>query len=289
LKKKNVIQVKKWATVKGLTIDFRVPNLILPDSTIDAAVDAVNQIVNDYAPPYNLMVSGGIDSQAMLYAWKLSNHTFNAISFVYNEGMNEHDLVQLKEFAKRENIDITYFSLDFLNFAKNEYDSIAVKYQCSSPQISTHIKFTQIVGGTCVFSGNFLHRRGAALTHAVLGLYRYSLSAEGKNTVPYFFLYTPELAYSLRKYRTKCSEGTQDEKIDLYQQAGFPIIPQPQKFTGFEKLKDYYDEHYGYVVKDKSKIRYMRRPSHRAFDWILRYPYEEKFKHYGVHRYLLNP
>ena len=280
--------MKKWVKIKDNIIDFTVPDLILPRSPIYAAIDAVNKIVKEYPSPYHVLASGGIDSQAMLYAWKLSNQPHNVISFQYNDGMNAHDLDTLKEFSAKENINVTYIHFDFFSFIKNEYDAMANRYQCSSPLISAYIRFTEILGGTCVFSGNFLGISGAFLTHAILALHRHSLTDSGKNTIPYFFLHTPELAYSLRNYDISTAH-THEGKIDLYKQAHFPIIPQSQKFSGFEKYKDYYDQYYGDIYKNReTRMKYARKPSQRAFDWILRYPYEEKFNdpHY---KFMLNP
>ena len=108
--------MKKWVKIKDNIIDFTVPDLILPRSPIYAAIDAVNKIVKEYPSPYHVLASGGIDSQAMLYAWKLSNQPHNVISFQYNDGMNAHDLDTLKEFSAKENINVTYIHFDFFSF-----------------------------------------------------------------------------------------------------------------------------------------------------------------------------
>lgn len=280
--------MKNWATIKDDAIDFTVLDLKLPKSTIYASIDAVNKIVEEYPPPYRLLVSGGIDSQAMLYAWKLSNQPYQAVSFVYNDFMNEHDLVTLREFSNKENITVDYIPFDYFSFLANEYDHFANKYLCSSPQITAYIKFTQMLEGTCIFSGNFLLYDSAVLTYAMLGLYRYSLTEEGKNTVPYFFLHTPELAYSMRNHDI-LKPHTYEHRVNLYKQAHFPIIAQEQKYSGFEKYKEYYDKHHREVYKNKEiRMKYAIKPSQRIFDWIFRYPYEEKFNDPQL-KFILNP
>lgn len=278
----------KWIKVNDNEIDFRTDNKFIPKSTLYASIDAVNKIVRDYPPPYNLMVSGGIDSQAMLYSWKLSNQPFQATSFVYNDNMNEHDLESLKEFSNKENIKINYLPFDFFLFLENDYDNLANKFKCSSPMITAYIKMSQLAGGTTIFSGNFLFKKGAILSSAILGLYRYSLTEQGKNVIPYFFLYTPELAYSMRNY-DQSNEHTNEGKIQLYKQAHFPIIPQKQKYSGFEKYKDYFDDHRKDVYKNREiRMKYANKPSQRIFDWIYRYPYEEKFNDPEL-KFILNP
>jgi hypothetical protein len=229
-------------------------------------------------------VSGGIDSQAMLYAWKTSNHPFNVYTFRYNQTYNIHDIKTLFLFCEQENIPYTIVDFDYFKFLKEEYDSIAKKYKCSSPQISMHIKMATMFTGTSVFSGNFLATGSAVLSYAILGIYRYSRTNEGKNTIPYFFLHTPELAYSMYGFK-QCNFDEMNElertgylrKSHAYNLVGFPVIPQEGKFTGFEKFKEHYDSH-TYVKDDpKNRLKFGSKPSARPFDWLFRYPYEDMF------------
>jgi hypothetical protein len=274
-----------WVKIKDQLVDFTVSEFKeTVKSPIQAAVEAVDDIVKNYPPPYNLFVSGGIDSQAMLYAWKISNHPFNVYTFRYNETYNIHDIKTLFLFCERESIPYTIVDFDYFKFLEEEYDGIAKNYKCSSPQISMHIKMASMFTGTNVFSGNFLTTGAAVLSHAILGIYRYSITSEGKNTIPYFFLHTPELAYSMHGFK----QGNFDEMNELersgyrrkahaYNLVGFPVIPQEGKFTGFEKFKEHYDSH-TYVKDDpKNRLKFGNKASARPFDWLFRYPYEELF------------
>jgi hypothetical protein len=274
-----------WVKITDQLLDFTVSEFKeTVQSPIQAAVEAVNDIVKNYPPPYNLFVSGGIDSQAMLYAWKISNQPFNAYTFRYNETYNVHDIQTLFLFCERENIPYTIVDFDYFKFLEEEYDSIAKKYNCSSPQISMHIKMATMFTGTNVFSGNFLLTQSAELTPAILGIYRYSRTNEGKNTIPYFFLHTPELAYSIHGFKQdNFSEIHELEtlgyqyKAQVYNLVGFPVIPQEKKFTGFEKFKEHYDSHTYVKDNPKNRLRFGNKPSARPFDWLFRYPYEDLF------------
>jgi hypothetical protein len=275
-----------WATIEGTVLDFAIPSFKeTVRDPLTAAIEAVNDIVNNYPAPYNLMVSGGLDSQAMLYAWKMSGHPFNAYCFRYNKTFNEHDIKTLPIFCEQENISYTIVDFDYFKFLEEEYDSIAKRYKCSSPQISMHIKMASFFEGTCMYSGNFLNIQSASLTYALLGVYRFSQTSEGKNIVPYFFLHTPELAYSfnfLGQHRN-IKDGRYKSILPYYnrvidcQLAGFPVVAQEKKLNGFEKFKEYYDSH-GYVLKDfRNKMKWHSKPSQRPFDWLFRYPYEDQF------------
>jgi hypothetical protein len=274
-----------WVKVTDQLVDFTVSEFKeTVKSPIQAAVEAVNDIVKNYPPPHNLFVSGGIDSQAMLYAWKISNHPFNVYTFRYNQTYNIHDIKTLFLFCERESIPYTIVDFDYFKFLEEEYDGIAKKYKCSSPQISMHIKMANMFTGTNVFSGNFLLQESAVLTHAILGIYRYSRTSEGKNTIPYFFLHTPELAYSMHGFKqynfdqiNELEKLAYRRKARVYNLVGFPVIPQEQKFTGFEKFKEHYDSH-TYVKDDpKNRLKFGNKASARPFDWLFRYPYEELF------------
>jgi hypothetical protein len=285
-----------WVKITDQLVDFTVSEFKeTVKSPIQAAVEAVNDIVKNYPPPYNLFVSGGIDSQAMLYAWKTSNHPFNVYTFRYNETYNIHDIKTLFLFCERENIPYTIVDFDYFKFLEEEYDGIAKKYKCSSPQISMHIKMANMFTGTNVFSGNFLLQESAVLTHAILGIYRYSRTSEGKNTIPYFFLHTPELAYSMHGFKQDNFDKINEleklgyrRKARVYNLVGFPVMPQEQKFTGFEKFKEHYDSH-TYVKDDpKNRLKFGNKDSARPFDWLFRYPYEELFGEPRLN-FILNP
>lgn len=273
-----------WVKVYDKLLDFTVREFKeTVKSPMSAAIEAVNNIVANYPAPYNLLVSGGVDSQAMLYAWKMSGHPFNAISFRFNQNFNWHDIKTLPQFCEQESIDYQIIDFDYLSFLENEYDTIAKKYRCSSPQISMHIKMATMLHGTRVFAGNFLSTYDAHLSYAILGTYRFSMTEEGKNTIPYFFLHTPELAYSLNYFRKSgyedqlLTDSPYTDRVNEYQAMGFPVIGQDKKFNGFEKFKEHYDSH-TYVLEDRNnRLKYHSKASQRPFDWLFRYPYERMF------------
>lgn len=240
-----------------------------------AALYTVDTIVRDYPAPYNLMLSGGVDSQAMLWAWYQSGHEFKAYTVRYNTDMNDFDLVQLIEFTDKYDIPITFVDFDLLNFLQNEYDAWANTYNCSSPQICAHMKFSSMIpDGTSIFSGNFIDSQISILNYTIMGIIRYASICQ-KSIVPFFFLETPELAYAFDLYTTTDNIDWYSRKIEAYHAGGFPVIRQNTKYSGFEKVKDYYDVTYDLTVQ--YKLQYSGNLSCRTFDLMLRYPYDKKF------------
>lgn len=283
-----------WITVSQENNDFYFyykqykPVNVLPRK---AALDTIEHIQKNYPPPYTLMLSGGVDSQAMLYAWLLSGTPFQTFSGRYNINANAHDLKTLDLFAKKFHVDINYFDIDVLSFLQDEYFDYVEKYRCGSPHIITFIKMIEMISeGTPIMAGNFCSAEGEGrpvIDKNNFTLYRYSLQT-GKPLVPFFFTETRELFYSFyeqeRKYiNTKHFDRTNDymvymDRVSTYQKYGFPVIPQQTKMTGFELIKDYYDDHLAHLVTPQDKMqRLWSQNSNRTFDLLLRNKYERKF------------
>ena len=267
-----------FAVDKKLYISFE--NMIKSsDDIVVVANRAIKKITESYPPPYTLMVSGGIDSQTMLWLWIQSRVPFNAVSFRYLDAdktgyLNDHDLVELRKFSEIHNIDVTYKDFDILHFLENELQQVAETYQCTSPQICTHMKMSEsIKDGTIVFSGNFasdtLH-----YDYTIFGLKRYA-DLSRRNIIPFFLLHDRELA-GVIQHQKKYPNYT--DRVAAVLQLGIPIISQPQKQTGFEKIKEYYDDQPA-RVNPREKLKYSNKPSKRVFDILFRYRLTDKIKY----------
>lgn len=266
-----------WYKINDNLIDFRY--YFKDIDCYQACELAVADIMNNYPSPYYLMASGGIDSQFMLYSWKLYGKDYIPTTVIYNDTFNVHDFNTIKIFAKVQNLEINFVNFDLLSFLQKDYDSYSEQFRCSSPCISAHIKMTENLKGTVIFSGDFLGKNSATLSDAILGLYRASLVRT--HLVPYFFLHTPQLAYSFAKntHINNLHHLTEyDKKVFRYKEIGIPIIPQATKTSGFEVVKDYYDKHYYNLVPTLNRLKYANKASKRTFDLLYRYPYEEKYK-----------
>ena len=262
-------------------------------SPLDAGIHTVNYIIENYPSPYTLMLSGGVDSQAMLWAWHKSGKKFHVLSAKYNQDMNSHDLKTLEEFSLLHQIPVTFVEFNLLEFLEKDYDNWANTYNCSSPHICAYMKIASLVeSGTRIFSGNYISHTGIdSLDYTILGLKRY---AEITNTpiVPFFFLSTPELAYSfidisLKQVSSNNYHENYKNKVQCYQSGGYPVIAQDIKYTGFEKVKDYYDQYCEHLLTARHKLMVSSNPSRRVFDLLLRHPYERKLKHPRL-KFILN-
>jgi hypothetical protein len=278
-----------WGLEFSQTFDPKIPfyvdttNLIKSNkSLLEVSTRVIKEITEKYPPPYHLMLSGGMDSQIMLWCWLNSDISFHPVSVKYTGApefkqiLNEHDLIELEQFATNHDIPIDYYYFDIINFLENDLKNYATKYQCTSPQICAHMCMSEeLSGGTIIFSGNFA--RDFNYTYTILGLKRYA-DTSGRSVIPFFLLHDPELAGVLpqapgngNNYSTK--------KYEAYSKLGVPVIPQPGKQTGFEVIKDYYDTRKDLVVPPKIRIKYANMLSKRKFDLLFRYMIMEKIKY----------
>jgi len=270
-----------WVKIDGTNqnqyiVDLRCNlNEMLPP--LEAAKQTIKDIVKKYPPPYTLMLSGGIDSQAMLYAWHQSGYPYQTRSVKYTGGFNDHDLANLSQFADAIGVNITYTEFDVLTFLETEYDQWATEYDCSSPQICSHMKMCSDIEGTIIFSGNFCEKRRGFISYTTMGIKRYGEKA-GKSIVPFFFMESSALTFSFLPFLPESfeREKSYERKWKAYVDSGFPVIMQPEKYTGFEEIKKYYDTNHKHRVTLKNRLRYASKASKRVFDLLLRYPYEEK-------------
>lgn len=263
------VEIKKVIGGYNLFVKKQKPSI----SALEAAHFNVDYIRKNYSAPYYIFLSGGVDSQAMLWAWHTSNADFIPVSITYNKDLNFHDLDNLKLFSQLHNIKINYFDFDVINFLESEFESYSEKYRCGSPHICTYIKMSEIIkDGTVIFSGDMLNPNSPVFPDRNnWGLYRYA-DCTGRSFVPYFFIETIEMAWSFQHFFK--NKG----KYDVYQKNGFPVIPQNSKITGFEKIKEYYDTKSINIPPIEKLKKIPGQGSNRNFDILFRNRYEYKYR-----------
>ena len=276
------------------TFDLRIEDTINL-TALEAAHFTINYIVNNYPPPYTLYLSGGIDSQAMLYSWITSGKPFSTLSAVYNDNLNSEDLLTLKQFSDLHGTKINYIDFNVIDFLENEHHEYAMKYLCGSPHITSYMKLLSLTTeGTSIMSGEFIQVGRTGLDKNQLGLYHYGKLSK-QNIIPFFFLETKELAYSFtvrkvlpRYKKLQLPIGMQQEinkttrlydlKVSTYNENGFPVLRQGYyKHTGFEKIKMYYDnpDNCKKQLFPKHRLEKLHtQKSNRNFDLLFRNKYE---------------
>jgi hypothetical protein len=272
-----------FSTLTPYYVDIRHPNTMPNTTLLYNAFSAIRDIVENHPKPYYLLVSGGIDSQAMLWLWHLSGVEFTAVSFEYiSDGniMNGHDLIELDAFTTEYGIPVLRKEKDIIKFLTTELVNYAEYSQCTSPQICTHMAMCDTFdAGTIILSGNFAVDFGYTYTNFGIERFADSKNSEQLTIIPFFFMYTADLAWSIRNEHRGRTENMYHRKLSGYQYHKIPVKPQPDKFTGFEKIKDYCDEFYKDRVTIRDRLKYANMPSKRVFDILFRYRLTDKIKY----------
>lgn len=242
------------------------------------SLDLAHQACHDIADRYQeitLMLSGGVDSQALAYAFKTSGVKTRYLSTKYTGDFNLHDIAD-SDFYHDNDIPVEFNEINILDFHTDELFDWARRFSCHSPHILTHMKIaSQIESGVAVGAGCCVTRDGVlgAMNYSVFGLQRYGVRS-GQALIPFFFSYTPELHYSFSQTevgRSNVYPDPYDWKCEIYRAAGYPVVAQPMKFHGFERLKEHFDSHH---VDKATRLKYKDRPSSRPYDLLFRHPLE---------------
>lgn len=256
-----------------LVFDFSTINELVISNPLIESHNAIHKICETHPGPYTLLVSGGVDSQALLYAWKTSGVDFSVVHYSY--GDNIEDGKSLSEFCNIHHIDYAVRSFDVDKFINSdEYIEMAKRYDCASPHILTYMKLLSMHDETCIMAGNYMNEHGVSLNWTILGLDRFRQISK-QNFVPFFLCCTPELSYSFYETIQKLSypsDGSSTTaypvKVESYNLHGFSVIAQRSKLSGFEALKEKYDT---VKIDFRTKLKWASMPSKRPFDLIFRY------------------
>jgi hypothetical protein len=228
-----------------------------------------------------LCLSGGIDSECMLESFIEAKIPFDAVFLKFEDDFNNFDIKTNVEICQSKNIKINFIDLNVIDFLESgKCFEVAKKYECQSPQLATHLWLIEQLDGIPVLGGNpFVptwnndHLFYLGLPGELHCTYFKFFEINDRLGIPWFFLYTPELASSFFQLEcvkpfvhSKLSSDTYTylKKCQSYEEGGFLAKPRHDKFTGFERVRAYYDEKYN----TKNGI---------TFNTLYRKPLEELF------------
>ena len=242
--------------------NIRFDDVSLKQYRIDAAKLCAESLGNKPA----LCFSGGVDSQAMIMAWREANLNADIFILRFDNDLNSQDYNHAIEFCKKIGIDYNVINIDITNFLSRENYNIGIKYKSASPHFNVHYKLVEILRdrgytGVC-FGGQAPNKNfntwGKNFEKNPLNFVRiqdvFEIPVQGS-----FLSYYPQLAWAITLLTESFDEDQKPEntrtekdftrliniryplKVLGYQRAGFPVIPQETKFTGFELVKKYFE------------------------------------------------
>jgi hypothetical protein len=206
-----------------------------------------------------LCLSGGVDSECMLQAFRASGVAFKVVFLKFKNSLNEFDIKTNKNICESLGIKFTEIDLDIIDFfSKEKHLDYGVKYRCQSPQLAVHLWLLDQIDGLPALGGNPFAQTVLSGAPFFIGLpgdlhacyFRY-LNQNKRTGAPWFFIYSPEMcsaflrtdvAIKIRQHGLAPSQYSYHLKCITYNQAGFNIRPRDNKFTGFELVRQHYDQ-----------------------------------------------
>jgi len=233
-------------------------------------IDAATRCAESLGPFPALCFSGGIDSQAMLNCWAEADLEAHVIIFAFKDGLNKQDCEHAKQYCRKFDIPYREIEFDIVSFLTRDNADITTKYGNISPHFNTHYRFVEILThmgytGVC-FGGTAPDRNCGEYGVNISKIPYYWTTCTEKFDIAVqgsFLSFSPELAWAitlstpdiknldyknssnaLREYTAlKAAEAEKYEaKLIGYRRVGFDLVPQTQKYTGFELVRDYFEE-----------------------------------------------
>jgi hypothetical protein len=212
-----------------------------------------------------LCISGGVDSQCMIQAWREAKLDFKVYTLVFDNDLNIHDVTYARNFCRQKGITLTEVKINITQFLMRENFEIGMMYSSASPHFNTHYKlfnFLKSLGhsGVCCGGQTPLKNNddwGVNMMRNGLNFINYSI-VEDYPCQGSFLSFYPELAWTIslltksenlnlsihkdtNNYEDFITHLRYADKINGYIRAGFDIIPQEKKYTGFELVKKYFE------------------------------------------------
>lgn len=248
-------------------------------------IDAALRCAETLGEKPALCLSGGVDSQAMIQCFYEAGLKFDIFILVFNDGLNKQDVEHAKLFCETYNYPYKELSINIVTYLNRDNFSTSEHYKSLSPQFNTHYRMAEMLyakGYTGVCCGGFAPYKQDGVYgynfdkipfHFVKAQDKFSGAFQGS-----FLSFSPELAWGIalqceefdvdfaldgssNKLRTREVELQVNairyqHKIDSYVRCGFHVIPQEQKYTGFELVKKYFEEQTGDGWTFEKRFRY---------------------------------
>ena len=148
-----------------------------------------------------VMFSGGLDSQVVAEAFRLSGVPFNVVTIRLNDNWNWHDIKFAVEWCQMHNIKQTILDIDLVHFLENEALDIGIPCQAYSPHFCVFLwGINQVEGFPIIVfdepeecrNKNNLKKSFVYQEEIHLVAERHFMHCDRKGT-SLFFTYTPEI------------------------------------------------------------------------------------------------
>lgn len=244
-----------------------------------------------------LCLSGGIDSECMLDAFSGLDTDIYFLRF--QNDLNDFDISTGLSICESRGLKFKVIDIDVIRFFESGlYLEYGRKYRCQSPQLATHMWLLDQIDGVPILAGNPFVRTVLNGGYFFIGLpgdlhcslFRY-FEQNKRFGVPWFFIYSPEQIAAFLNTPTAQMFAAQNGGPDLYtyaakcnqySEAGFAARPRENKYTGFEKVRAYYDAKLG-TANGQGFDQLFRRPLEQMN------PFPQKYLQFVPAQYFQSP
>lgn len=211
-------------------------------------------LMDSYPDNVTVPLSGGVDSEVVLRCAMETNKTVKIAIMrllIGNDVYNQHDIKSAFDLCEEFGLEPEIYDLDIEWFLESkEYQSYCRNYFTTSYQLVSHLWLVDQTGSDfVVMPGDFASKFGGRPFMQPFKYFCYDYYNDKNDTtlIGDFLSHTSEIINSsiMLAKKTKFVPGAKksyEGKIKFYNQAGFPVKARKQKYTGFEKVKDYFDQ-----------------------------------------------
>jgi hypothetical protein len=213
-----------------------------------------------------LCLSGGVDSQAMILAWKEAGLNFDTYILQFKNDLNSQDTDHAIHFCKVNSV--PYYTIDFdvVTFLSRDNYDLGIKYRSGSPHFNVHYKLVEILkykGHTGVCFGGLTPTKNfnewgknfdknAFHYTAIQDIFDIPVQGSFLSFYPQLSWATTLLTPSFDEVHELDNSRTAQEflslidkryplKVQGYKNVGFNVMAQKTKYTGFELVKKYFE------------------------------------------------
>jgi hypothetical protein len=268
-----------WRLSKSTTTFINVASFTCDEMRVRFD-NAVKRLGNQLGDNPLVALSGGVDSQAACLALKRNGVPFTAAILRFKDDLNQHDVTSALNFCALNAVPFIVHEVDIMRFLSRDRMEFVERYECPSPQFATHFYFYEMLimenNATSIICGGnppclrdekweFISTRSQSAWMTFAKLNKFPIFGN-------FLSYSRDIAIPFMLQQPNM-RTINKEKIDWYGCKlkgmwlnGLDVIPQEQKFNGFELVKK--------QIESQTHDAWM-------FEKLYRHPNHGKYPEYG--------
>lgn len=243
------------------------------DTLKNYRIEAANITAESIGDKIALCFSGGVDSQCMVQCFVEAEIPFDLFILKFKNNLNAQDTDHAVKYCNQFNIKYNIIEIDVLSFLSHHNYDYGMRYQSPSPHFNVHYKLFDILrskgydgvvaGGNAMFYSDVDKKMLPNCNQNCFNYITYS-KVSGYNCQGNFLSFYPKLTWAISLLSPSIKHYEQDttskfnkeerdyweykryvQKIQGYKRAGFNILPQNKKYTGFELVKKHLEDKTG--------------------------------------------